>query len=263
MKNIGFFTLLSFLFILSCEKAVDIDVSIIPNEPFIKSTTIAYMETSGLIKGNISQENSIDTINYIDSVIVKDRSVDLTNIWAQTTLETGCKIEPLDDAPPFGKYGDFSKPVKYRVTAPSGRVADWTLFVGYYTPQIGCLADRWVGNITCTDEIYPSYSSATCTGEKINDDCSRLNITFDFWADSGAKAIMELELGDIDMETFIGEVTLLNDVTVTSYGSTMTFHSGSAGTYNASANELNLAFEFSGYDIGGGTYNFTIKQSDN
>jgi len=50
-------------------------------------------------------------------------------------------------------------------------------------------------------------------------------------------------------------------VTVTSYGSTMTFHKGEAGTYNAIANELYLEFEFSGYDIGGGKYRFTIKQN--
>jgi hypothetical protein len=71
---------------------------------------------------------------------------------------------------------------------------------------------------------------------------------------------LELQLGDIDMDTFTGTVTLLNDVNVTSYGSDMTFHAGDAGTYNATSNELHLSMEFSGYDIGGGPYEFTIKQ---
>ncbi len=57
-----------------------------------------------------------------------------------------------------------------------------------------------------------------------------------------------------------GDVTLLNDVNATSYGSDMTFHKGYCGTYNATSNELHLSFEFSGYDIGGGTYDFTISQ---
>ena len=65
---------------------------------------------------------------------------------------------------------------------------------------------------------------------------------------------------EINTDTFTGEVTLLNDVTTTSYGYEMTFHQGPAGTYNATSNELHLSFEFSGYDIGGGPYEFTIKQ---
>ena len=72
---------------------------------------------------------------------------------------------------------------------------------------------------------------------------------------------MEFQLGDIDIETYTGTLTLINDVSVDvpSYG-VMTFHSGLAGTYNAIANELYLEIEFSGYDIGGDKYPFTIKQ---
>ncbi|HAQ19344.1 MAG TPA: hypothetical protein DCR40_08960 [Prolixibacteraceae bacterium] len=62
------------------------------------------------------------------------------------------------------------------------------------------------------------------------------------------------------MDTFKGDLTLVKDVTVTSWGETMTFHKGKAGTYNAIANELYLDLGFSGYNIGGGNYKFTVRQ---
>ncbi len=261
MKYIGLFTLLAFLFIMGCEQAVDVTVDIVPNKPFIKSTKLAYMDTTGLIKGNISQVNSIDTINFIDSVIVKDRTVDLANIWAQTNLETGCKIEALDNSPLFGKYGDFSKPGKYRVTAPSGRTADWTLIVDYYTPQLGCLADRWTGDLQCTDGIWESYSPTYCKGEKLADSCTKIKLTFDFWGMQSLETVLELELGEVDLNTFIGPVTLINDYNAVGGGYDVTFLKGDAGTYNASSSELNLVLNFTGYGIGGdGKYRFTIKK---
>jgi len=210
--------------------------------------------------GKIPQTNAIYADSYLDTVFVKDKTVDFSNIYLNGNLEKGCIIEPLEGAASFGEYGDFSTPRKYRITAPSGKSADWTVVMDYYIPPVGCLSDRWVGNVSCTDEIYPSYSPETCVGVKMNDDCQLIKLTFNFWADSGAKAEMELQLGEIDMDTFTGEVALLNDVMVTSYGDDMTFHAGPAGTYNATANELYLSFEFTGYDIGGGTYDFTIRQ---
>lgn len=95
----------------------------------------------------------------------------------------------------------------------------------------------------------------------MNGDCKMLKLTFDFWGDAAAMAEMELQLGDIDIDTFTGDITLLNDVTVTSWGATMTFHAGYAGTYNAIANELYLEIEFSGYDIGGTHYSFKVTQA--
>lgn len=239
-------------------KAEDIDVKIVPNKPFIKSMKLAYMDTTGLTKGDISLTNIVDTVKHIDSVIVKDRSVDLKNIWAQISLETGCKIVPLENAPKFGAYGDFSKPGKYRVTAPSGRTADWTLVVDYYKPVIGILDDRWTGNLNCTDDIWPGYSPTYCKGEKINNSATQVRLTFNFWGDNSLVTVLDLDLGAIDLNTYKGSITLLSDYTVGGY----TFHKGAAGTYNASSNELNLEISFSGYTLPkkDGIYRFTVKK---
>lgn len=212
--------------------------------------------------GKIPQINAIYADSYLDTVFVKDKTVDFSNIYLNGNLEKGCIIEPLDGAASFGEYGDFSTPRKYRITAPSGKSADWTVVMDYYIPPVGCLTDRWVGNLICIDGIWESYSPSYCIGEKMNDDCQQLKLTFDFWADGGAVAVLELQLGDINTDTFMGDLTLVNDVTVTSYGADMTFHAGTAGTYNATANELYLDIVFSGYDIGADNYTFTVKQSN-
>lgn len=131
MKATNIITIIFCVFLISCQKAVDIDVDLIPNKPFIKSAIIANMDSTGLLKGNISQINKVDTVKFVDTILVKDRTVNLKNIWIQMTLETGCKIVPLDHSPKLGAYGDYSTPAKYRVTAPSGKTADWMLIVEF------------------------------------------------------------------------------------------------------------------------------------
>lgn len=255
MKYIFSLITVIIFFSISCVPTFE-EVGTLPDLPVIEEIIV------GNEFGKIPQINAIYADSYLDTVFVKDKTVDFSNIYLNGNLEKGCIIEPLEGAASFAEYGDFSTPRKYRVTAPSGKSADWTVVMDYYIPPVGCLADRWVGSITCADEIYPSYSPETCVGAKMNDDCQLIKLTFNFWADSGAKAEMELQLGEIDMDTFTGEVTLLNDVTVTSYGADMTFHAGPAGTYNATANELYLDIVFSGYDIGADNYTFTVKQDN-
>lgn len=253
MKRIIFYLLILITVLSGCVPTFD-EVGNLPDDPSILEVLI------GNENGKIAQENAIYPGNYIDTVWVKDKSTDFSNVYLQANLEAGCKVEPLEGSNPFGEYGDFSAPQKYRVTAPTGNSADWTVVLDYYIPPVGCLADRWVGDLICNDEIYPSYNPTFCKGEKVNDDCHLIKLSFDFWADAGAVAEMDLQLGEINMDTFTGDVTLLNDVMVTSYGADMTFHKGYCGTYNATSNELHLSFEFSGYDIGGVNYDFTITQ---
>lgn len=255
MKKIVFSLTVIVAFVTGCVPSFD-EVGDLPDDPSILEVLI------GNENGKIAQTNAIYPESYIDTIWVKDKSTDFSNVYLQGNLEAGCKIVPLDGATPFGKYGDFSSPKKYRVTAPTGNSADWTIVLDYYVPPVGCLADRWVGNLTCTDGIWADYSPTSCVGVKLANDCQQLKITFDFWGDAGAIAELELQLGDIDIETFTGTITLVNDVTVTSYGSTMTFHSGEAGTYNAIADELHLEIDFTGYDIGSDKYPFTIKKAN-
>jgi hypothetical protein len=255
MKNIIILLASVLLFVASCVPTFD-EVGELADLPIIKEIIV------GNESGKIPQINSINTDQYIDTVWIKDKTVDFSKMYVNGNLEKGCIIEPLEGAPYFGVYGDFSTPRKYKVTAPSGNSADWTIIMDYYIPPIGCLADRWVGDVSCTDGIWESYSPSFCTGEKMDNDCKKLKLTFDFWADAEAIAVLELQLGDIDTDTFMGDLTLVNDVTVTSYGADMTFHSGPAGTYNATANELHLDIPFSGYDIGADNYILLVKQSN-
>lgn len=253
MKILNRLFLLIGILAVSCVPTFE-EVGDLPDNPGIREILV------GNENGKIPQENAIYPDLKIDTVWVKDKSADFGNVYLNGNFSPGCKVEPLEGSPEFGVYGDFSTPRKYRVTAPSGNSADWTIVLDYYVPPVGCLADRWIGNVTCVDEIYPSYSPETCSGVKVGDDCQRINISFNFWEDSSAPMTLELQLGEINMDTFTGSVTLLNDVNVTSYGADMTFHAGDAGTYNATSNELHLSIEFSGYDIGGGPYEFTISQ---
>jgi hypothetical protein len=255
MKHIFCLLVIAIFFAAGCTPTFK-EEGELPNVPAIKEII------AGNESGMIPQINAIYTDVNLDTVFLKDKTVDFSNIFLQCNLEKGCKIEPLEGAPSFGVYGDFSSPRKYKVTAPSGNSAEWTVVMDYYIPPVGCLVDRWVGSVICTDDIYPDYNPTSCVGEKLNNDCKRLKLTFDFWADAAAIVVIELQLGDINMDTFKGDLTLVNDVTFSSYGSDMTFHNGPAGTYNATANELYLDFVFSGYDIGGGNYKFTVKQSN-
>ena len=253
MTKYNIIWMLAILFLAACDQSVDQDLEW-PDDPAFTNIIV------GNENGILPVENIIVADQHIDTVYVKDRSADFSNVYLRGTVAEGCQIEPLEGAPAFGEWGDFSSPKKYRVTAPSGNSADWTVLLVEYIPPVGCLADRWVGSVSCTDGIWASYSPSSCTGEKVGGDCQRLNLTFDFWGDAGAVVTLELALGDIDLDTFTGDVTLLNDVNFTSYGADMTFHAGAAGTYDATANILHLDLSFSGYNIGSDTYPFTVQQ---
>lgn len=127
--------------------------------------------------------------------------------------------------------------------------------------DISCLAELWIGDVTCTDGVWPSWSPSYCRGEMVNEDCQRLNLTFDFWAMGSLETTLDLELGAIDPDTKQGTVTLLNDYNAVGGGYDVTFHSGPAGTYDGNTFKLNLVLDFSGYDIGGdGKYRFTVSK---
>ncbi len=124
-----------------------------------------------------------------------------------------------------------------------------------------CLASLWKGSIVCGDSIYPSYSPSSCSGEIVGEDCQKLRIEFDFWADANLPTVLDLELSAVNIGTNTGTVTLLEDYNVEGSGYNITFYKGDAGTYDVKSGELNLVLGFSGYDIGGdGKYRFTIKK---
>jgi len=248
--------LIVFVFIgFSCEPEFDEGPSV-PDKPYILAID------AGNENGTIAVINAVDTVAYTDTAFVKDKTVDFSIIYISTSMAAGCKIAAIEGAPPCGTYGDYSTPQKYRVTAPSGKTADWTIVMEYYVEPIGCLADRWSGDVDCLDMRWASYSPTYCIGEKMDDDCSLLNLTFDMWGyGEESEVVFELQLGPIDMESLVGDLTLLNDATVTAEGADLTFSAGAAGTYSAAANELNIEVAWSGYDETE-TYKFLVTPKE-
>lgn len=52
--------------------------------------------------------------------------IDLDNIVGYASVSNAATIAPVD-GPVLGKIGDFSQPVRYKVTAPSGANKIWTV----------------------------------------------------------------------------------------------------------------------------------------
>jgi len=242
MKNIVQIGVLLIFVIISCEPTFE-DGPDVPDSPFILSVS------PGNENGTIAVINAVDTLNYTDTVFVKDKTVSFSKMYISASLEKGCMIEAIDGSPSCGSYGDFSTPAKYRVTAPSGKTADWTIVMDYYVEPVGCLADRWTGELECLDMRWASYSPTYCIGEKMDDNCRLLNVTFDMWGyGEDSEIVFKLQLGPIDMESLIGDLTLLEDAFVTAEGADLTFFAGDAGTYSVAANELNIEVAWAGYD---------------
>ncbi len=253
MKYLSFVSLLAILFLSGCMTPVDIDVEVVPDEPNIKSVTVGVMGTNNLFSEFAHSKMDVDVSNHSVLVwVVTFRSME--DIWISVKLEPGCTIEPLDGAPEFGKFGDFSEPHKYLVTAASGAKAEWTVDVQQdpNMPDISCLANFWTGEgVKALDVTYPSYSPSSVVTEKI--DCNHFNITIDFWQDANAVITLELEVGEPDPTTFKGEVTLLNDVEFSSWGYDMKYTAGPAGSYDLNTFTLTFDAAFEGY---GSSYPF-------
>lgn len=127
---------------------------------------------------------------------------------------------------------------------------------------VDCVADLWVGDLDCADLVWETYSPTYCTGEKMDDDCNLLKLTFDFWGyGESAEVVFELQFEPFDTETYEGDLTLLKDAFVTAEGSDITFHEGAAGTYKILTNELFLDIVWSGYDATA-SYKFKITPKE-
>jgi hypothetical protein len=83
-------------------------------------------------------------------------NIKLTQLWGTATIAGTASINPVNGAPVLGTKGDFSKPVRYEVTAADGSTKQWVIvtaplpslnqYDGYYTAT-GSLTDHVNGNI--------------------------------------------------------------------------------------------------------------------
>ncbi len=253
MKNIYSLLIVCIILTFSCEIKYDVDIP--ADVPVILSTQV------GNLGGTVPSFDAIHADMFLDTIYVKDPSADFSNLYIGAKLESGCIIEPLDGAPTMGHYGNFTAPTKYRVTAPSGKTADWTIVLEEYVEPIGCLADKWSGELNNPDQGWgEGYHPTLTIGQKVDDDCSLLNVTFDLWGyGSSTNVTFKMKLETIDMDTRIGNVTLLEDAMVTAEGADITFHEGAVGTYNAISEELLLDVPWSGYDASA-SYTFIITK---
>ena len=247
MKYISIISLFTVLFLTGCMNSEDIVVNIIPDLPNIEEVTAGVMSNGGLLDAFNTTLNEINPTDHTAKIYVKTYKP-LSSIWASVRLETGCKITPLEGAPKFGTIGDFSKPGKYEVKAASGASAIWSAIIAQdpAMPDISCPSNFWAGTgVKCLDIPFPDYSPSKVITEKI--DCKHLKITIDFWQDPNAIITLDLLLGDPDPNTVKGSVTLLNDVSFSSWGSDMMYSKGPAGTYDLNTMELNFDPAFLGY----------------
>ena len=124
---------------------------------------------------------------------------------------------------------------------------------------VDCVADLWVGDLDCADLVWSSYKPTYCTGEKMEDDCSLLNVTFDFWGyGPDSEVTFKLQIEPFDPATYEGVLTLLEDALTTAEGSDITFHEGTAGTYKILTGELFVEVLWSGYYVDPDIYKFKI-----
>ncbi|GHV19729.1 hypothetical protein FACS1894174_00190 [Bacteroidia bacterium] len=96
-------------------------------------TDIKYMRMSPVGK-QISGESYAVTIRVpgVDGTFDETQraNVSLNNLVGYCYLSTAAKIEPIDGAPQLGNIGNFSSPVKYKVTAADGKtMKTWTVTV--------------------------------------------------------------------------------------------------------------------------------------
>ncbi|MCY1721427.1 hypothetical protein OU798_13810 [Prolixibacteraceae bacterium Z1-6] len=247
MKYISIISLFVFVMITGCMQPVDVEVEEVPDQPNLISISVGVMGETGLFSAFANSLEEIDTDNRTATIWVST-FMPMDNIWASVRVEAGCTITPLDGAAEFGGFGDFSQPGKYRITAASGASADWTISIEQdpNMPDISCLADFWSGEgVNCLDVPYPSYSPSNVSAEKV--DCNHITIATNFWNDSSAPMVLKLELGEPDPSTFVGSVTLLEDVSFSSWGYNMKYSAGSAGTYDLNTFELTFNAAFEGY----------------
>ena len=253
LKYISIISLLSILFTTGCMQPIDVDIDEVPDSPNLKSVSVGVMSNTGLFSQFANSLEDIDTDNHTATIWVST-FMPMDNIWASVRLEAGCSIAPLDGATKFGSFGDFSQAGNYRITAASGATADWSISIEQdpNMPDISCLANFWSGDgVKCLDVPYPSYSPSVVTAVKV--DCNHVTISYNFWDDGAAPMTLELELGEPDASTFVGSVTLLNDVSFSSWGYDMKYTAGPAGSYDLNTFVLTFDAAFEGY---GSSYPF-------
>jgi hypothetical protein len=251
MKYINSLLIIVMVFAIGCgAPTFDIDIEL-ADDPSI------LLIVPGGGGDDISMENVIDADGFTVTVTTLEPNVDFSNLYIYASLEIACSIKPLDGAPIMGTYGDFSTPQKYRVTAASGATADWTIvFIdGYVANPIGCMADRWVGDVLVADNTWgDAYNSTAGTGVMVGDDCSRIDVTFDWWGYGTPNITLELKLEDIDKETWTGDVTMVSNGT---YNGDYYFYEGAVGTYDLNKGEMYLEVEVY-EDYGTSPYKWTI-----
>lgn len=96
-------------------------------------TVVNVVRMTNKTKTIDSQGNTVTMVITVPAISgtfteAERAKVTLTNIAAYCYLSNTAKIEPLDGAPALGTIGNFTSPVKYKVTAADGKTTKtWTI----------------------------------------------------------------------------------------------------------------------------------------
>lgn len=100
MKKINYLIITILLFAISCVPTFD-EEGALTDSPDILEVIV------GNENGKVPQINAIYADMFLDTVFLKDKSTDLSNLYLQGTIGKSCIIEPLEGASAFGTWGDF------------------------------------------------------------------------------------------------------------------------------------------------------------
>jgi len=92
---------------------------------FIRLTNASRTIGDGTVTIRVTLPNTSGTFTAAER-----EKVSLNNIIGYCYISTAAEIEPIDGAPKLGALGNFTSPVKYKVTAADGKTTKiWTITV--------------------------------------------------------------------------------------------------------------------------------------
>lgn len=99
----------------------------VKNDNGVEQLAVKTLNTDATISGNTVNNNvtvPAPSGSFTENIAAQ---VSLTNIIGYVKLSTAALIEPLEGAPELGTKGDYSKTLKYKVTAANGETKIWTV----------------------------------------------------------------------------------------------------------------------------------------
>jgi len=94
----------------------------VENSNGVEQMAVKKMTTNVTVSDEAGTVSAVITIPEASGTFTSEiaSQVNLTNIIGYASVSTGASIDPLEGAPELGLTGNFTSPVKYKVTAADG-----------------------------------------------------------------------------------------------------------------------------------------------